>query len=191
MRKLVLTATLALSVVFSFGQSTALAASSTSQTVDVTGYANFSSILGGNISGPVALSGSLSDGQLGTLHGSANFPLRDEKVTVAPTTSIVLTTEQMNVGWYRYTCGQFGCIYENGISVFERSYGSAPVDIRLGSLKGNGTLSLGTNSTCIAACPPPGAYWYAPTGYWQVQSAVLSSQDAGGFSMNGPAPTIH
>jgi len=58
MRKLVLTATLALSVVFSFGQSTALAASSTSQTVDVTGYANFSSILGGNISGPVALSGS-------------------------------------------------------------------------------------------------------------------------------------
>src|SRR5439155_1241867 len=75
MRKLVLTATLALSVVFSFGQSTALAASSTSQTVDVTGYANFSSILGGNISGPVALSGSLSDGQLGTLHGSANFPL--------------------------------------------------------------------------------------------------------------------
>jgi hypothetical protein len=190
MRKLILATTLALSVVFSFGQTTALAAANAS-TIDLTGYSSFSSILGGGISGPVALSGSVSSGQVGTLHGSANFPLRDEKVTIAPTASIALTTEQMNVGWYRVTCGQFGCIYENGISAFERSFGSGPVDIRLGSLKGNGTLSLGTTATCVALCPPPGAYWYAPTGYWQVQGAVLSSQDAGNLNMNGPAPTIH
>lgn len=191
MLKLILAATFALSLVFSLGQSTALAASASTQTIDVSGSANFSSILGGSIYGPAALSGTVSDGQLGSLRGSANFPLRDEKITLAPTTSILFTTEQMNVGWYRFTCDQFGCMYENGISVFQRSYGSGPVDIRLGSLKGNGTLSLGTNASCVSACPPPGANWYAPTGYWQLQGAVLSSQDAGGFSIFGPAPTIH
>jgi hypothetical protein len=191
MLKLILAATFALSLVFSLGQSTALAASTSTQTIDVNGNANFSSILGGSINGPAALSGTVSDGQLGSLRGSANFPLRDEKITLAPTTSILFTTEQMNVGWYRFTCDQFGCIYENGISVFQRSYGSGPVDIRLGSLKGSGTLSLGTNASCVSACPPPGANWYAPTGYWQLQGAVLSSQDAGGLSIFGPAPTIH
>ncbi|MEK6224886.1 MAG: hypothetical protein AABM40_01175 [Chloroflexota bacterium] len=191
MRKLILAATLALSFAFSLGQSTALAASAPSQTIDVNGYANFSSILGGSVNGPATLSGTISDGQLGTLRGSANFPLRDEKITLAATTSILFTTEQMNVGWYRFTCDQFGCVYENGVSVFERSFGGGPVDIRFGSLKGNGTLSLGTNATCASACPPPGANWYAPTGYWQVQGAVLSSQDAGGLSIFGPAPTIH
>ena len=191
MRKLILAATLALSVMFSFGESTALAAPAASQTIDVTGYASFSSILGGSISGPVALSGSVSDGQLGAFRGSANFPLRDEKITIAATSSIAVATEQMNVGWYRFTCGQFGCIFENGVSVFERSFGSGPVDIRFGSLKGNGTLSLGTTATCVATCPPAGAYWFAPTGYWQLQGAVLSSQDAGNLYMNGPAPTIH
>jgi hypothetical protein len=190
MRKLILAATLALAFVFSLEQSTALAASATSQTIDVTGNASFSSILGGSVNGQVALSGAVSDGQLGALRGSANFPLRDEKLSVAATTSIFVTTEQMNVGWYRFTCDQFGCVYENGVSVFARTYASGPVDIRLGSLKGNGTLSLGTNATCVSACPPPGASWYAPTGYWQIQGAVLSSQDAGGLSIYGPAPTI-
>jgi len=190
-RKLILAATLALSFAVSLGHSTAFAASAASQTIDLNGNANFSSILGGSINGPVALSGTISDGQLGQLRGSANFPLRDEKVTVAPTTSISLTTEQMNVGWYRFTCDQFGCTYEYGTSVFERSSGSGPVDIRLGSLKGSGTVSLGTNATCVSACPPAGANWYAPNGYWQLQGAVLSSQDAGGLGIYGPAPTIH
>jgi len=191
MRKLILAATLALSFVFSLGGSTAVAASATSQAIDVSGNANFSSILGGATYGTVALSGTISEGQLGTLRGSANFPLRDEKVTVSPTTSILVTTEQINVGWYRFTCDQFGCMVEYGTSVFARTYGSGPVDIRLGSLKGSGTLSLGTNATCVSACPPPGANWSAPTGYWQLQGAVLSSQDAGGFTIYGPAPTIH
>lgn len=191
MRKLILAATFALSFAFSLNQSVALAASNASQTIDVTGYANFSSILGGSVNGPVALSGTISDGQLGMLRGSANFPLRDERFSVAPSTSIVLATEQLNVFWYRYTCDQFGCIYENGISAFQRSYGSGPVDIRLGSLKGNGTLSLGTTATCVSACPPAGSYWSAPTGFWGVQGAVLGAQDAGSLYVNGPAPTIY
>ena len=193
MRKLILAATLALSFVFSLGQSTAFAASGTSQTIDVNGYASFTSILGGGISGPVVLSGSFADGQLGMLRGSANFPLRDEKLSVSPSTSIVVTTERLSVGWSRFVgCDPFvGCIYENGISTFERTYASGPVDIRLGSLKGNGTLSFATNSTCVAACPPPGAYWYAPMGYSQLQGAVLSSKDAGSLSMYAQPPTIH
>ena len=193
MRKLILAATLALSFVFSLGQSTALAASAPSQTIDVNGYANFTSILGGGISGPAVLSGGVSNGQLGPLRGSANFPLRDEKLSVAPTTSIVVTTESLSVGWNRFLgCDPFvGCRYEYGVSTFERTYANGPVDIRLGSLKGNGTLSFATNSTCVAACPPPGAYWYAPTGFSQLQGAVLSSQDAGNLGMYGPPPTIH
>jgi hypothetical protein len=192
-RKLILAATLALSVVFSFGQSTALAASAGSQTIDVSGNANFSSILGGQVYGPVALTGTIADSQLGALRGSANFPLRDEKVSIASTTSIAVTTELLSVGWNRFLgCDPYlGCRYEYGISTFERTSASGPVDIRFGSLKGNGTLSFATNPTCVAACPPPGAYWYAPNGYWQVQGAVLGSQDAGNIGMNGPAPTIN
>ena len=193
MRKLVLAATLALSFVFLLGQSTALAVSASTQTIDVNGYANFNSILGGTISGPVVLSGGISDGQLGMLRGSANLPLRDGKLSVAPSTSIAVTTELLSVGWNRFLgCDPFlGCRYEYGVSTFERTYASGPVDIRLGTLKGNGTLSFATNSTCVSACPPPGAYWYAPTGYSQLQGAVLSSQDAGNLGMYGPAPTIH
>jgi hypothetical protein len=191
MRRLILAATLAVSFAFSLGQSTALAASNASQTIDVNGYANFGSILGGNVSGPVALSGDISGGQLGALRGTANFPLRDEKLSVAPTTSIVLNTERLNVGWNRWTCDPYyGCTYQYGISIFERTYGNGPVDIRLGSLRGNGSLSMGTNAVCVEACPPAGASWYAPTGFWQLQGAVLSSQDAGNFSSGGPAPTI-
>lgn len=191
MRKFILAATLAVSFALSLGQSTALAAPGSSQTIDVSGNANFSSILGGQVYGPAALSGTISGSELGALRGSANFPLRDEKITVTPTTSIFLTTEQINVGWYRFECNAFGCFYENGVSLFQRSYGTGPVDIRVGSLKGNGTLSLGTNPTCVSTCPPPGANWSAPSGYWQLQGAVLSSQDAGGFSIYGQAPTIH
>jgi hypothetical protein len=192
-RKLVIAATFALSFVFALGQSPALAASATTQTIDVTGNASFSSILGGNVNGPVTLSGAISDGQLGVLRGSANFPLRNEKLSVTATTSIVLTAERLNVGWQRFVgCDPFvGCIYESGISTFERTYGGGPVEIRLGSLRGNGTLSLGTNAMCVASCPPPGAWWSAPGGYSQLSGAVLSSQDAGTFNMYGQPPTIH
>jgi hypothetical protein len=193
MRKLILAATLALSFVFSLGESTALAASATSLTIDANGYANFGSILGGGINGPVVLTGSITDGQLGTLRGSANFPLRNEKLSVAPSTSIAVTTERLSVGWNRFVgCDPFvGCTYEYGVATFERTSGSGPVDIRFGSLRGNGNLSLATNATCMATCPPPGAYWYVPTGFWQLQGAVLSSQDAGNLGAGGPAPTIH
>ena len=193
MRKLVLAATLVLAFAFSLGQSTALAASAPSQTIDLVGYANFNSILGGGVSGPVALSGSISNGELGLVRGSANFPLRDEKISIAPTTSIAVNTELISVGWNRFLgCDPyFGCRYEYGVSTFERTSASGPVDIRFGSLRGNGTLSFATNSTCVAACPPAGAYWSAPYGYWQLQGTALSSQDAGNINMGGQPPTIH
>jgi hypothetical protein len=191
-RKLILAATFALSFVFSLGQSTALAASAPSQTIDITGNAGFNSILGGSVNGPVILSGTIADGQLGGLRGSVNFPLRDEKLTVSPSIGIAVTAERLSVGWNRFVgCDPFvGCTYEYGTSVFERTYGTGPVDIRLGSLRGNGTLWFSTNSVCVATCPPPGASWYAPTGFSQLQGAVLSSQDAGTFGMYGQA-TIH
>lgn len=192
MRKLIGALTLALSFAFSLNQSVALAAPTASQTIDLTGHANYSSILGGSINGPVTLSGAISAGQVGTLRGSANFPLRDERLTVAPSSSIVLTTEQLSIGWNRWICDPFfGCTFDSGTSIFQRSYGSGPVEIRFGSLKGNGTLSLGTNATCVTACPPPGAFWGAPTGFWQLQGAALSSQDAGHLMMSGPAPTVY
>ena len=190
MRKVMLAATLALAFTMAAAR-VAVAAPATATTVDLNGYANFSSILGGGMGGPVALSGAVSDGQLGALRGEANFPLRDEKITISATSSIALITEQLNVSWYRYNCTPFGCFFEQGFSVFERSSGSGPVDIRLGSLKGTGSISLGTTATCVSACPPPGAYWYAPYAYWQVQGAVLSSQDAGQLNMYGNAVTIH
>ena len=193
MRKLVLAATLVLAFALSLGQSTALAASAPSQTIDFYGNANFISILGGGVNGSVVLSGSSSNGELGTLRGSANFPLRDEKITIAPTTSIAVNNELLSVGWNRFLgCDPyFGCRYEYGLSTFERTSASGPVDIRFGSLRGNGMLSFGTTATCVAACPPPGAYWSAPYGYWQLSGAALSSQEAGNIYMGGPAPTIH
>jgi hypothetical protein len=192
-RKLVIAATLALSFVFSLGQSTALAASTPSQTIDVNGNAMFTSILGGSINGSVALSGSIAGAQLGGLRGTANFPLRDEKLSLTPTTSIVFSAERLSVGWSRFVgCDPFvGCTWESGVSTFERTSASGPVDIRLGSLRGTGTLALGTNPICVAACPPPNSSWFAPTGYSQLWGAVLSSQDAGTLNFAGQPPTIH
>ncbi len=169
---------------------TALAASS-NQTISVYfSYVSFSSILGGQISGNASVSGDLSDGVLSGLRGTVNLPLRDSKLSIDPTGTLILSTEQMNVQWNRYTCGQFGCTYESGYSTFERTSGVGPVDIRLGQLRGTGTLSLATNAACVASCPPPGAYWYAPTGFANLSGAVIGNSDAGTVQMSGPAPTI-
>jgi hypothetical protein len=170
---------------------TALAAPATTQTVSV--YFNnvsFNSILGGQISGNASVSGDLTDAGLSGLRGSVNLPLRDSRLSIDPTGTLLLHTEQMNVQWNRVTCNQFGCFYEYGYSTFERSFGAGPVDIRFGQLRGTGTLSLATNAACVAACPPAGAYWYAPTGYTNLNSAVIGNSDAGFVQMNGQAPTI-
>lgn len=170
---------------------TAVAAPAT-QTISINfSYVSFSSILGGQISGNASVSGNVSDAGLSGLRGTANLPLRDSKLWIDPTGTVVLQSEQMNVQWNRSTCNQFGCFYEYGFSTFERRFGAGPVEIRLGQLRGTGTLSLGTNATCVASCPPPGSYWYAPTGFVNLNGAVIGNDDAGHVQMYGPAPTIY
>ena len=181
-----------LGLVLTFALSTTALAAQANQTIDITfGYVSFNSILGGQISGNAYVSGDVSDAGLSGLRGTANLPLRDAKLSIDPTGALVLRTEQLSVGWNRVTCNQFGCFYEYGTSTFERQFGAGPVEIRLGQLRGNGTLSLATNSVCVAACPPPGAYWYAPTGFVNLNGAVIGNDDAGNLQMGGPAPTIN
>jgi len=171
---------------------TALAAPTANQSVSIYfSYVSFSSILGGQISGNASVEGDLSDAGLSGLRGTVNLPLRDTRLSIDPIGTLVLQSEQLNVQWNRTTCNQFGCFYEYGFSTFERQFGSGPVDIRFGQLRGTGTLSLATNAACVASCPPPGAYWYAPTGGSNLYGAVVGNSDAGNVSMNGPAPTIN
>jgi hypothetical protein len=190
MRRSALASVLGLVLTLAF-TTTALAAPS-NQTISVYfSQVSFSSILGGQISGNASVSGDISDAGLSGLRGTANLPIRDSKLWIDPTGTLALQSEQLNVGWNRVTCNQFGCFYEYGMSTFERKFGSGPVDIRLGQLRGTGTLSLGTNATCVASCPPPGAYWYAPTGFVNLNGAVIGNSDAGNVGMYGPAPTIN
>jgi len=189
MRKSVLASVLGLVLTLAL-TTTALAAPAT-ETLSINfSYVNFSSILGGQISGNASVSGELSDAGLSGLRGTVNLPLRDSKLWIDPTGTLVLQSEQLNVQWNRYTCDQFGCVYEYGFSSFERRFGAGPVDIRFGQMRGTGTLSLATNAACVASCPPPGAYWYAPTGYVNLNGAVIGNSDAGNVQMGGPAPTI-
>ena len=178
-------------LVLTLALTTTAFAAPASQTIGVNfTYAGFNSILGGQISGSAAVSGDISDAGLGSLHGSLNLPLRDAKLWIDPTGTLVLQSEQLNVQWNRITCNQFGCFYEYGFSTFERRSGAGPVEIRFGQLRGTGTLSLATNAACVASCPPPGAYWYAPTGFVTLNGAVIGNSDAGTLNLNGPAPTI-
>lgn len=180
-----------LGLVLTLALTTTAFAASADQTISVYfNYVSFNSILGGQISGNASASGDLSDAGLSGLRGTVNLPLRDSKLWIDPTGTFLLNTEQMNVQWNRYTCNQFGCIYEYGFSTFERRSGAGPVDIRFGQLRGTGTLSLATNATCVASCPPPGSYWYAPTGSVNLYGAVIGNSDAGNVFMGGPAPTI-
>ena len=190
MRRSALASVLGLVLTLAF-TSTALAAPS-GQSISVNfSYVSFNSILGGQISGNATATGDLSDAGLSGLRGSVNLPLRDSKLSIDPTGTLVLATERVNVQWNRVTCNQFGCFYEYGLSTFERKFGAGPVDIRLGQLRGTGTLSLATNATCVASCPPPGSYWYAPTGGASLYGAVIGNSDAGNIQMSGPAPTIN
>lgn len=170
---------------------TAIAAPPTQSLSIYFSYVNFSSILGGQISGNASVSGNVSDAGLSGLRGTLNLPLDDAKLWIEPTGTLVLQSEQLNVQWNRSTCNQFGCFYEYGFSTFERRYGAGPVDIRFGQLRGTGTLSLATNAECVASCPPPGSWYWAPTGYANLNGAVIGHGDAGNVQMGGPAPTIN
>jgi hypothetical protein len=77
----------------------ALAAPAT-QTISINfTYVSFSSILGGQISGNASVSGGVSDAGLSGLRGDVNLPLRDTRLSIEPTGTLVLQGEQLNVQW--------------------------------------------------------------------------------------------
>ena len=189
MRRSLLASVLGLVLTLAFTTS-ALAAPATETVSAYFGYVSFSSILGGQVTGNASVSGDLSDAGLSGLRGTANLPLRDAKLSIDPTGMLVVNTEQLSVGWNRFTCNPFSCVFESGISTFQRRSGAGGVDIRLGQLRGTGTLSLATNATCVASCPPPGSWYWVPSGYSNLNGAVIGNGEAGFLQMNGPAPTI-
>ncbi len=172
---------------------TPVAAANGDQTIGVTFYSvNFTSILGGSVSGNAFVEGSISNGSIGELRGTANLPLRDQRLVIAPAGTLVFTPQRLQVTWWRSWCDQFGCFFTSGLSVYEQQTAQGPVDIRLGTMRGSGTLSIGTNAVCIEACPPAGAFYWVPSGYASVFNAgVLGSQDAGTVTLHGAAPVIN
>ena len=168
----------------------ALAAPASTQTISFNGYASFNSILGGSTNGTATVSGDVRDGQLGTLHADVNLALRDMSLTIDPTDVIVLQSQRIPVQWNRWACDQFGCTYSTGVATFEYQRMQGPVTIKSGSLHGDGTFSAQTTATCVADCPPAGAYWYVPYGYSNLSGALTSSKEAGFLNINGGAPVI-
>lgn len=169
-----------------------VAAANGDQTIGVTFYnVSFSSILGGSLSGNAYVEGSISNGSIGELRGTANLPLRDQKLSIAPSGALLLTTQRLNVSWWRSWCDQFSCYFTSGLSIYEQQLSQGPVDIRLGTMRGSGTLSVAMNPICVEACPPAGASYWVQGGYTNVfNGAVLGSQDAGIVNLNGAPPVI-
>src|SRR3954469_22647926 len=188
MRRSILAITLA--TVLSLALSGAASAGQASQTLDMNGGLSFSSILGGNSSGNAVLSGDITSGEIGTLRGTVNFAFRDESLTVSPTTTLTFITDQTPVPWQLLTCETYFCSWTYGTATFERSHAQGPVDVRLGQLKGNGTLNLTLAPSCVANCPPPGAYYNVPSAGGFLSGAVTGSKDAGTFQMYS-SPVIH
>ncbi|HKY50540.1 MAG TPA: hypothetical protein VJP45_04730 [Candidatus Limnocylindria bacterium] len=168
------------------------AAASGDQNISVTFYnVNYTSILGGSVSGSAYAEGSISGGAIGELRGTANLPLRDQRLSLAPTGTLALSFQRFNVSWWRSWCDQFGCFFTSGFSIFEQQSAQGPVEIRLGNMRGSGTISIAMNPVCVEACPPAGASYWVQSGYTNVyQAAVLGSQDAGLVNLNGAPPII-
>jgi hypothetical protein len=163
----------------------ALAAPAASQTIDIVGSASFASILGGSTNGTVTLTGEVSNGELGTLKGAVNVPLRDLSLTVEPTTTIAFTPQRLFQSWQYLDCQPMFCTWVTGVATWEYQRAQGPVDIRLGQMRGTGTINLNTSATCVASCPPPQAYYQPIYPGVYINGAVLGSKDAGSFGLNG------
>ncbi len=149
--------------------------------------ATFSSILGGYTTGSALLAGSLSaDGQLSTLNGELNFPLKDPNLRVMPTAPVRVSASTFQSSWVSgYECDPFGCRPIYHLYTQTNTNSAVPVDIRSNSLHGNGNLSWST-SACSGDCPT----WFTPGGSANLSGAVVSSQEAGMLNLYGPAPLI-
>jgi hypothetical protein len=157
--------------------------------------ASFQSILGGTVNGSARLAGQIggSPPSLSRLQGGLNFPLKDFNLSVDPTGPVQTSTGELLVQWTLYQCEPFPACFPvpvaSGTATYSVTTSQAPVGIRFASFHGNGTLSW-TQSACVAACPPPGASFFAPSSSSGLSGAVVSAQDAGTVNMSGPAPTI-
>jgi len=184
MRRSILALTLA--AVFSLALSGVAAAGQANQTLGITGNLSFWSILGGSINGTASISGDVADGQVGTLKGTVNFPLRDETLTISPATTLSLVADPFPINWSYFTgCDQFGCHWISGTSMYQRRHAEGLADVRLGQLRGTGFLSVNMYSGCIADCPPPYVFIAVPSSYASLNGAVLGNKDAGNLQLTG------
>ena len=79
--------------------------------------------------------------------------------------------------------------WQNHQATFTQQVASGNVDIRLGTLRGNGTIAWATQGVCTSDCPPP--YYGNPyPGYTRVDGAVIDSKDGGSVHAYGQAPSI-
>jgi hypothetical protein len=182
----------ALPLLVALASNVALAAPAPTRTIAFNFNLNYVSVMGGSFSAPATLSGDVdTDGQIGKLQGTVYAPLGEQDLRVEPTAPTAVSDNSFGVYWWRWTCDPFGCRYDSGMSTFTQQVSQSNVDIRLGHLRGNGTLSWSTNPVCAAACPPPGAsYWVSGSASSSLNGAVLSNQDAGRINAYGGAPTI-
>src|SRR3954471_12470955 len=115
MRRSILAITLA--TVLSLALSGAAAAGQATPSLEINGPVTFFSILGGNSNGNATLSGDINDDGVGNLRGSVNFAIRDESLTISPSSSYVLTTDEVPVSWQLFACDPF-CNWTFGTATF-------------------------------------------------------------------------
>lgn len=193
MRKRTISTLVAMVLALLLTTSIAAAAPSASQDITINfTWLQYSSLLGGSMTGSAVVTGTVTDGQLSRLRGTANLPLRDSSLTIDPVAALPYATRQLNVQWSRWECGPFTCTFTSGVSIFEQQFGEGPVEIRFGQLRGDGRLLLATTPTCVADCPPPGSFYWIPGPFAvsTLNGGVVSSQDGGTLWMNGPAPIV-
>jgi hypothetical protein len=125
------------------------------------------------------------------MRGTLDLGIASYNLTVDPNGAAVIGDQDLQVGWFLWQCGMFGCTYTSGMSTYTHNVGNVPVDVRFGQLRGYGTLTWAGPATCSASCPPPGAnVWYVPQPYSQLTAAVSSKDEAGTLNLYGPGPLI-
>jgi hypothetical protein len=198
-RSALVVALLALLAVSSLGPQPAHAAAPAGSAINFTfNFASFSSILGGSLSGSATLAGSVSaDGtQLSDLRGTFNIPIKDTRLRASPTGPVQQSTSTFQVFWTLPcppNCTPPPCPPDctSNFATYSVTNNSAPVELRLGSMRGVGTLTWASPPVCVANCPPPGASVFIPfLPGASLFGNVVGGKDGGSISMSGPAPTV-
>ncbi|TMD61003.1 MAG: hypothetical protein E6I87_03950 [Chloroflexi bacterium] len=181
----------ALPLLIAIASNVALAAPAASQTITFNLGLNYQSLFGGGFNAPATLSGDISsDGQMSRLRGTLYAPLGAQRLELDPTTPTAISTQTVNFFWQEFLgCDMFGCYYRQHNATFTQQTGSGNVDIRLGTLRGSGSIAWATQGVCSSDCPPP--YYGNPyPGYSRIDGAVLDNKDGGRINAWGQAPSI-